>query len=326
MLANGLGKIVRHEASQFKRFVDLFAGSGAVAWHVAENTGTEVLAADLQEFSVVLTNAVIARTNRIDLDQLWSPWIHNATKAVQESGLEDAIVEIESLGWMSDPEGLVERSRLLCAEAGSWPMTLAYGGYYFSPRQALYLDALRRTLPDGSNRSIALAALIQAASECAASPGHTAQAFKPTATGAPFLFDAWKRDVSVRTRDAIAKMCHRYSQTIGTANVSSALQTATTLRDSDLAFIDPPYSNVQYSRFYHVLETITRGEGVDVSGIGRYPPRDQRPQSDFSLPSKSMAALDELFSELAGRGVRSIMTYLLNPAGRRVTRSCEDAH
>ncbi|MCB9133375.1 MAG: DNA adenine methylase [Anaerolineales bacterium] len=34
------------------------------------------------------------------------------------------------------------------------------------------------------------------------------------------------------------------------------LQIAATLNNNDLVFVDPPYSSVQYSRFYHVLETV----------------------------------------------------------------------
>src|SRR5262249_44190375 len=78
---------------------------------------------------------------------------------------------------------------------------------------------------------------------------------------------------------------------------------------SDLVFVDPPYSAVQYSRFYHVLETIARGSCGSVSGVGRYPPFEERPRSLFSLLSKASDAMDRLLSLLGQRGCGVVMTF-----------------
>jgi hypothetical protein len=188
-------------------------------------------------------------------------------------------------------------------------ITPAYGGYYFSPKQALELDALRATLPRGENRSLACAALIQAASECAAAPGHTAQPFKPSPTASKFLFELWKRSIFQKTYDAFSDLGQQHARTPGSAHVHDAVTFAANLNENDVAFIDPPYSGVHYSRFYHVLETIARGQAVTVSGEGRYPPPSQRPRSDFSVSTRSRIALDELLRQLSENGVRSIMTF-----------------
>ncbi|GMU31942.1 MAG: hypothetical protein AMXMBFR19_22790 [Chthonomonadaceae bacterium] len=79
--------------------------------------------------------------------------------------------------------------------------------------------------------------------------------------------------------------------------------------EKDVAFVDPPYSGVHYSRFYHVLETVAQGRFVRAEGVGRYPDRSERPQSDFSVRAKSNAALESLLKELAGRGTTTIITY-----------------
>lgn len=81
------------------------------------------------------------------------------------------------------------------------------------------------------------------------------------------------------------------------------------LRKGDVAFLDPPYSGVHYSRFYHVLETVARGTRSQIEGAGRYPPPSERPKSDFSLRSKSEDALERLLSKLAEKGVRAILTF-----------------
>jgi hypothetical protein len=96
---------------------------------------------------------------------------------------------------------------------------------------------------------------------------------------------------------------------LGSAEVADANKAAVILQKGDLAFLDPPYSGVHYSRFYHVLETIARGECPQVSGTGRYPPPKERPRSKYSLKSESLAALRELFEAISVRGARAILTF-----------------
>ena len=73
--------------------------------------------------------------------------------------------------------------------------------------------------------------------------------------------------------------------------------------------MDPPYSAVQYSRFYHVLETMARGECGTVDGVGRYPPIVERPQSDFSKKSTSEGSLRRLIEALAASEATVILTF-----------------
>jgi hypothetical protein len=83
----------------------------------------------------------------------------------------------------------------------------------------------------------------------------------------------------------------------------------TQVRAGDLVFIDPPYSGVQYSRFYHVLETVATGYNGPFTGVGRYPRESVRPKSDFSLVSKAKGALEGLFSAISSRGAAAIVTF-----------------
>ncbi len=104
-------------------------------------------------------------------------------------------------------------------------------------------------------------------------------------------------------------LCGRYAQTAGDAFVADALDVAERARPDDLVIVDPPYSAVQYSRFYHVLETVARGECGMVNGIGRYPPIQERPQSDFSKKGTSREALQRLVESLAASGATVILTF-----------------
>jgi adenine-specific DNA-methyltransferase len=309
MLANGLGKILATETLKSKRFADLFVGSGAVAWHVAETTKCQVLAADLQVFAVALAEAVITRRRALDADKLWKAWSRSAQQNLRRDRMFHEAEIFEGKKWQVARRRNVALARNMCAD-GRGPITQAYGGHYFSPKQALLLDAFRRTLPsEPAAHSVALAALICAASECAAAPGHTAQPFQPTTKAAVFLFEAWRRDIAAHVKAGLERICPKRAGAPGSGTVCNAETLAAQLNKGDLAFIDPPYSGVHYSRFYHVLETIARGACSETEGVGRYPLPRERPKSEFSVKSKSKAALERLFTILAERGTRAVLTF-----------------
>jgi adenine-specific DNA methylase len=112
------------------------------------------------------------------------------------------------------------------------------------------------------------------------------------------------------TRSALSDLADVHSQKNGgSAKVADANEAAKTLRKNDLVFIDPPYSGVHYSRFYHVLETIARGKCGEVSGTGRYPHADKRPISDYSITTKAPDALDDLLKTIAAKKARAILTF-----------------
>jgi len=64
-----------------------------------------------------------------------------------------------------------------------------------------------------------------------------------------------------------------------------------------------------YSRFYHVLETISKGRCGPVEGAGRYPDAVKRPKSSYSLKQDSEDALDDLLGTVSSKGARAILTF-----------------
>ncbi len=304
MLMNGLGKALDSEIRDAKRFIDLFLGTGEVASFIARRHAVPVYGVDLQAYSVLLTEAVVARCGPIPWLQLWDGWINRA-RAFVARFQPPHINEEHRLTRAS-----VEAMRDWCAARVGLPLTRAYGGHYFSPVQSVWIDALRATLPDtGVNRTVALAALIKASSQCVAAPGHTAQPFQPTRTAVRYLKEAWLRDPVVRVSGWLKALAEQHARKLGAARVADAIEIATNVGPGDLVFLDPPYSGVQYSRFYHVLESITRGHCGDVSGVGRYPEACHRPKSAFSLVTKSEEALEQLLFLVSVNGARAILTF-----------------
>lgn len=309
MLGNGLGDALGRSLTDAKRVLDLFTGSAAVAWYLAERHNKMVLASDLQAYSKVLAASVIERTAPV-IDRDWvQDWFNRAVGRVSAHGhWQDIKVLQDSLGKVSISSAAQDAQSI---DFGiEFPLSRAYGGYYFSPWQSLWIDALRATLPKSeAKRNVALAALIQAASRCAASPGHTAQPFKANDTAGRFLVEAWQRDLPEIVRARIDDVAPRFANRQGRAYCMNALELANKAERGDLAFLDPPYSGVHYSRFYHVLESVARGDVGEVSGAGRYPKREDRPISDFSMRSASKQALDELLKVLAERKAKVVITF-----------------
>ena len=309
MLKNGLGQLICKEAASAGRIVDLFCGAGAVAWYAAENTSKQVIAVDLQQYATVLAESIIGRNKAINPNLFQSIWIDKARKARRRSKYWSAAFTLSSANRCT--RKLVDQARNLCKKPSAiGPIWNAYGGHYFSPAQAISFDFLLRYLPpDKPQRTVTLAAVIIAASRCAAAPGHTAQPFQPTRTAGKYLWSAWQLDPLEESKRALEIICPKHAKIAGSAYMGDAVSFATRLKPNDLVIIDPPYSGVHYSRFYHVLETIAQGKNISVFGAGRYPPLQERPQSKFSLKAQSKEALTKLLSAVATAGSKVIFTF-----------------
>lgn len=82
-------------------------------------------------------------------------------------------------------------------------------------------------------------------------------------------------------------------------------------------YADPPYTDDQYSRYYHLLETLFLYDYPAVSGAGLY--RPNRFQTSFSIKSKAISAFTQFVSGVAKTGADLVLSYpsngLLQEAG-----------
>jgi len=312
MLQNGLGTLLKHEAAKSERVIDLFCGAASVSWFAAQNFDKPVRAFDLQSYSIALASAVLGRTRPGQCVGAVREWLASVERIRRElppwkeaSRLDDRAPNTASWSF---------RAKSICAEpVKKCIVWSSYGGHYFSPTQALTFDAMLRAMPKNEPAAnLCRAIAIIAASHCAASPGHTAQPFKANRTAGPYLREAWKRCPIMYARKALLSIGPKVARVRGDAIVADAVDVAGKFLHSDLVFVDPPYSGVHYSRFYHVLETIARGTCGLVSGTGRYPPSDERPASSFSRKGESLDALERLLTRLSESGCTVILTFPAN--------------
>lgn len=287
LLANGLGELIIEKSKNAANFYDPFCGSASVVWFASAKIANKIYASDLQSYSIFLANSVLLRTKQYSAKKLINSWLIPVEKKFIDYSRNQKINK--------NIAGFI---------------TKAYGGYYFGYEQAIKFDMLYSCLPeDNKDRTIAIASLIMAASSCVASPGHTAQPFQPTDSALKFIYEAWSRDPFKYVQKAIEEICLMFSNKIGSAKVGDAINILQALKENDLVFLDPPYSGVHYSRFYHVLETIARGNQIKVEGIGRYPKISERPSSKFSMKSESQNALNNLLKLIANKRATAILTF-----------------
>jgi adenine-specific DNA methylase len=321
-----LGNILSFHSKNAGCIADPFCGSAAVSWFLAETTDKKIISGDIQSFAVARARAVVERAEVIEPNAVLSSWFTSARKVVDgvASHFPNNLKSIEPD--MTDPahiKRIVTESRKFCQKVlpvvfqdfeGAWPISKAYGGYYFSPIQALVFDSLRQTLPrDSAKRKIALAALVEASGKAAAAPGHTAQPFQPTESSAKYIIEAWLRDPWSLVKSSVTNIAGRSANAAGRGIVGDFTKVISQLKAGDLVFADPPYSSVHYSRFYHVLETITRGIEFVPEGRGRYPTLGDRPSSAFSKKSEACAAANKLLESCAKKNLLLVLTF---PTGK----------
>jgi adenine-specific DNA-methyltransferase len=161
-----------------------------------------------------------------------------------------------------------------------------------------------------------LLALGNAALRVANTTGHFAQYLTPSAKNFKRVTQQFGRSVFDEWLASLGSL--QPSGTAGwrRANVASRSDCDSLLRgirssgDVGVVYCDPPYTDYQYSRFYHVWETLVLYDYPEVTGVGLY--RPNRFATDFSLRSKVGDAFKALVDGVAATGADLVLSYPSN--------------
>jgi adenine-specific DNA-methyltransferase len=204
-----------------------------------------------------------------------------------------------------------------------------FGGVYFSYAQAADLDALLATAATQSSsiKDFFVAPILSSASAAVNTIGkHFAQPIKPRdGKGRPktALIAKIRQDRDVNVFSTFENWMRMY------AAVHVKCETNVVLRSDyrDLldrhrgplaaVYADPPYTRDHYSRFYHVLETMTLRDAPGVTTnrvrgetrVSRGLYRPGRHQSPFCIRSQAPKAFEELFIRVRKHGAPLILSY-----------------
>jgi len=321
---------------------DLFAGSTVVSQGLAR-AGFSVTAVDTQVYSTLFARAMLgigradgecldaelvlemAAADKHAMDSVWSS--HEAREDDAKLG-----TDARSLRKLYAALPLAWRRGRNVADAEA-PLTSFYAGSYFGVRQALHLDSIRLALsrlegclPGSWLHAGATTALMHAASMAVHSAGkHFAQPLKARAANATFLDRRLLSDRAFSIPDAFRSACATINQTAPlkdmghrTIRAEAEAYIGESKASQALYYLDPPYTAQQYSRFYHVLETIATS-AMPAMPIGSAPtsglyPAD-RYKSAFSSRRQAPKALAQILEGVATKGAIAIVSYSVSARG-----------
>ena len=145
-------------------------------------------------------------------------------------------------------------------------VSINYGGKYFRYDDAKLIGYIREDIELESasfkinkhEYHILLASLLYSFDRCANTVGH---------------YEAYIKGKEIRSHFVFELI-----EPIKTNNIISIYRTDSNLLaksvNADIAFVDPPYNSRQYSRFYHVMETIVKWDKPVLSGTAMKPPEE----------------------------------------------------
>lgn len=194
--------------------------------------------------------------------------------------------------------------------------TETYSGTYFSRQQCLEIEAIRETIEqlDGEIlKSIYLTALANAMSLCQSSSGHFAQYMSSENPRVVKLQNMSVFKAFIERCLAIHIELSNFKNLVFNLNIDDLFKVDELEKVApagSFAYLDPPYSEAQYSRYYHLLETVFLNDRPEVSHKGLY--RPDRFQSPFCSPKKVAQAFKNVAHSAANKGWKLGISYSLS--------------
>lgn len=236
-------------------FVDLFAGSGAVA-RLAKLRGWRVTANDWEEYARVLGEGFLT-VNRSELNEMF----------VEEGGLEKLLQKLNSLEVPKKTKGYISEyyapARTECADPDRERM-------FYTRENGLRIDAIREWIEERypgvlsdplrkKEKNLLLALLLYGAATHANTSG---------------VFKAYHRGFGGRGKDALGRIMKRIELTVPPLidgngkmlrmDAAEAAEQLAAAEEADIVYLDPPYNQHQYGSNYHLLNTIALNDRPEV--------------------------------------------------------------
>lgn len=181
---------------------------------------------------------------------------------------------------------------------------------YFSEEQCIEIDSLRYAIEQITNeykKSLYLVCLMYAMSKCESTTGHFAQ----------YLPKDHKRVIPLRKKKILNEFIEK-SKDLSKLVISNKNNKSFNMdykdffkthafEEVDCFYIDTPYTGEQYSRFYHILETVCKNDNPELEFKGKY--RKDRYMSDFSLRANVKNEFKNMLTVLADNNKKVVLSY-----------------
>jgi adenine-specific DNA-methyltransferase len=312
------------------RLLDAFAGMGAVAESLAD--ARPVWTNDVQHFAHLVSSCRLADEHgplsSRTIASLARPLFTANLKRLRDTNSAAFRLTKKALRASSYSEFQVpfERANSLLPRTeeayGCFTKTYAHG--YFSIEQTAEIDSVRYALETLRGRGVitstqfdwSLLALGSAALRVANTTGHFAQFLRPSPSNYRRVLKQFQRTIwgewlaSVARIKPVGTPDWRKDNIATRSDSTSLLASREFIGKASVVYCDPPYTDDQYSRYYHIWETLVLYDYPAVSGQGRY--RSGRFRTDFSLASKVEDAFRQMISDVSSSGADLVLSYPSN--------------
>lgn len=323
-------------------FLDLFSGTCALATSVG--MARPIWSNDVQLFASEVARALTQskglpirssqsadllvsdyQNNYAALHKRWQK-CYEMEESLLVDGSFQSIEEFESsIPNVRDHRNMEIERRRLAKAPDTFPyrlFSISYAGSYFGLKQCFQIDSIRFAINRGyrarklsvTDRRWLLLALCQSMVRSSATTGHFAQCLKINSKNGKRYLAQRRQSVWANMLDAldefkpIGASTWRAENRVFRRDASSLLQYLQNRKESPaVIYADPPYTGDQYSRYYHIYETLLLYDYPSCDGIGRY--RPNRFCSDFSLKRKFLPAFELLAKRAAELTSELIVSY-----------------
>ena len=333
-LAPAVAEVARH--AQPGVLFDAFAGMCSVGEAIGE--ARQIWTNDVQVFACEVARAIFTSRDgppsALTYGDIHFEAFRKAQLSLSRSFAASLAIEQELLKAASFNAFQSKLSKLLptlskeatnCRTRSPHLFAATYSGSYFGIAQAIEADAIYAALGAAREKqSISadehrwgLIALGRSLLKIANSTGHFAQPLKPKpetfrryiALRRRMLWSEWLEFTAVMTPVG-SRTWRKGNRAFNKDSLKLIPHFARVRADVSVIYADPPYTDDQYSRFYHVLETLCLYDYPTVTGVGLY--RPNRFQTSFSHIAKSANALSTLIESSAKTGADLILSYPTN--------------
>lgn len=270
-----------------KIFCDLMGGTNSVGYAIKtlDNTNIGVVSNDSESYSFVIANALITNNDiqTVNYEKIVDllPHYYENYKAINKKWSDKQILERQHRSSKSGKGKFTKNPFCL--------FTFYYADVYFSLNQCKEIDSIRyaiQKIKDKTLKNIFLTSLIYATSYGSSSFGHFAQPRKVTKE----VLKLRKKSILelfISKLTALEIKKNEKENYVFNSNYKNLLSNKKFKDLSDnigTIYLDPPYSPANYSRFYHVLNTLIRYDHPANEFKGLY--RNDRFLSDFCKSTK----------------------------------------
>ncbi|MEM7308375.1 MAG: DNA adenine methylase [Planctomycetota bacterium] len=273
--------------------------------------------------------ALIARNTKA-LRRRFAKELKAEERYLQTGKLSDARRGNEELPFVGSSDSLERERRRLVRKPATFPFRLAtitFPGAFFGMAQCIEIDSIRFAISEArKQRSFSaseerwlLVALGSVMARVNNSTGQFAQYLKLSSSNLPRVIQKRRRSVVAEFLEEIPGLTTVGTRAWRQQNRAFRQDTCVLLprlrrheQVPAVVYADPPYSKAQYSRYYHVLDTIVRYDYPEANGVGRYPSEDARFRTPFSLARHVEGTMRRLVSQVADMGSTLVLSYPRN--------------